>query len=197
MGSIATETDTPAYGVLQHPLKGSPPPVIVFFSFFDGTSHKWATHRNVAGNIRKSLPAGTEVHRYHVSLDNSGWNFGQELSRAWAVASHLRVDDKMIGPLFNTVLVEKTVTDLEGIREIFWRDGGIDRTLFDRAWVDPKVIAQTKYEGEMAEMIPQDQLPCVVVRGQHIINGTEVQHMCDDENFGPKVGQLVRQLLDI
>jgi protein dithiol oxidoreductase (disulfide-forming) len=196
MGSIAEASESPTYGVLQQPLKGTPPPVIVFFSFFDKISLHWATQKNVTASIRKSLPAGTDVHRYHVSLDNTGWNFGEELTRAWAVAGHLHVDDKIIGPLFEKVLVERAVSDLEGIREVFWRDGGIDKVLFDRVWNDPRVLADMRYQDELSREIPNDQLPCIVIRGQEIIKGSEVQHMCDDEHFGAKVGQLVRQLLD-
>jgi hypothetical protein len=194
MGSISA--DTPTYNTLSQPLQGSPPPVIVFFSFFNQNSYHWATQKNVTSNIRKALPSGTEVHRYHVSHDNSGWNFGQELTRAWAVAAHLQVDDKMIVPLFEKVLKEKIVIDLEGIREIFWRDGGIDKIRFDQAWTDSAVTAEAKYQDELTRDLPREKLPCIVIRGQQVIDGNEIQHMADDDEFGAKVGQLVRQLLD-
>lgn len=198
MGSTATESSsTPAYTTLSQPIKGSPPPVIVFFSFLDPGSYDWATKKTVASHIRKCLPAGTEVHRYHVSsTDKSGWDFGSELTRAWAVAEHLRVDDKMIGPLFERVFKEKTVIDFEGIREVFWRDGGIDKLLFDRTWTDATVVAAAKYQDALTRDLPRGKLPCILVNGRTVIGGDEIQHMCDDDDFGPKVGQLVRNLLD-
>lgn len=198
MGSIGPETtSSPTSYHLDQPLKGTPPPVIVFFSFLDKTSQQWATQAGVAQNIRRSMPAGTETHRYHVSgSDQSGWGFGNELTRAWAVATHLNVDDRVIGPLFETILVNKSVHDLEGIRELFWRVAGIDGLRFDRTWTDPKVIASMKYQDELSATLPREKLPCIVINGKEIIYGDEIRHMCQDEEFGPKVGQLVRELLD-
>lgn len=199
MGSIATESSNhPTYSTLPTRIKGTPPPVIVFFSFLDETSYLWTTKNRVTQNIRRSLPAGTEVHRYHVySFSTSGGNFGHELTHAWAVATHLHVDDKIIIPMFEKVLKEKVVIDVEGIREVFWRDAGVDHVRFDRAWVDPSVVAEMRYQDELTRKLPSEQkLPCIVITGQRIINGQEIQHMSDDEDFGPKVGKLVRELLD-
>jgi protein dithiol oxidoreductase (disulfide-forming) len=197
MGSLGPErSSSPTFFKLPQPLKGSPPSVIVFFSFLDHTSYLWATQKGVASNIRRSLPAGTEVHRYHVSsTDKSGWNFGQELTRAWAVAMHLHVDDKIIGPLFANVLINKTVIDVEGMRELFWREASIDKLRFDRAWVDPGVIANAKYQDELSANLSKDKLPEIVVGGTQAISGDEIQHMCEDDDFGLKVGNLVRDLV--
>lgn len=198
MGSVATDSSiSPAYSTLPTPIKGTPPPVIVFFSFLDETSYQWTTVDHVTQNIRRSLPAGTEVHRFHVSSYNkSGGHFGHELTHAWAVASHLHVDDKIVIPLFEKVQREKVVVDLEGIREIFWRDAGVDKVRFDRAWVDPTVIAEKKYQDELAQKVPSDKLPCIVIAGQRVIHGQEITHRDGHEDLGPRVGKIVRELLD-
>ncbi|ETN46899.1 uncharacterized protein HMPREF1541_01088 [Cyphellophora europaea CBS 101466] len=200
MGSVGTASHSskPTYSTLSTPLKGTPPPVIVFFSFLDHTSHRWATQCQVTQNIRRSLPAGTSVHRHHVSsTDKSGFNWGQDLTRAWAVAMHLRVDDRIIASLFEKVLVEKTVIDLEGLRDCFERDGGVDKVRFDRAWNDAGVVADAKYQDELSEGLPREKLPCIVVRGRRMVDGNELSHMDRDADFGPKVGELVRELLSL
>lgn len=198
MGSIATESSSsPTYSTLPDPIKGTPPPVIVFFSFLDETSYHWTTKDRVTQNIRKSLPGGTEVHRFHVSsYGKSGGHFGHELTHAWAVATYLRVDDKIVIPLFEKVLKDKVVIDIEGIREVFWRDAGVDKVRFDRAWNDHTVLAEMRYQDELAQKVPHEKLPCIVVTGQKIINGQDIRHLNGQEDFGPKVGKLVRELLD-
>merc|ERR1711939_1151799 len=136
--------------------------------------------------------------RHHVSsTDKSGFNWGQDLTRAWAVAMHLRVDDRIIASLFEKVLVEKTVIDLEGLRDCFERDGGVDKVRFDRAWNDAGVVADAKYQDELSEGLPREKLPCIVVRGRRMVDGNELSHMDRDADFGPKVGELVRELLSL
>lgn len=44
------------------------PPVIVFFSFLDEESKKWAVEHQVAQNIRRNVPQDTTVSRYHAPM---------------------------------------------------------------------------------------------------------------------------------
>jgi thiol:disulfide interchange protein DsbA len=78
------------YTVLPEPIL-SLPPVTVFFSFLNETSYKWATSYRVVEAIRRAVPAGTEVLRYHVSFDPYGWGSGVTLTHAWAVRVELEV----------------------------------------------------------------------------------------------------------
>src|ERR1700760_3730097 len=120
------------YTPLHQPLKGLPP-VVVCFSFLDQVCYDWATRYQVVQRIRKSLPKGNEVHRYHVSaVERAGFDIGPTLTHVWAVAVDLHVDDKLIVPLFDAILRDKIVTDLEGIREMFWKVASVPQLQFDR-----------------------------------------------------------------
>jgi protein dithiol oxidoreductase (disulfide-forming) len=201
MGSTTATTTTttttafPTYTHLPAPIQGTAPPVIIFFSFLDATSHHWATQSHVANNIRRAVPAGTTVARYHVSNDKTGFAYGSELTRAWAVATHLHVDDKVLEPLFDAVWVQRTATDLAAVRELFWRVANIDKHLFDRTWNDHRVVADAEYQERLTAELPREKLPCIVINGEEVIDGNEVRHMVDDPEFGRNVGLLVRDLM--
>jgi protein dithiol oxidoreductase (disulfide-forming) len=187
------------YTTLQQPLKGLPP-VVVFFSFLDQTSYNWATKYRVVQRIRKSLPKGTEVHMYHVStIERAGFDMGPTLTLVWAVAVDLRVDDKMIIPVFDAILRDRTVTDLEGIREMFWKVANVPQLQFDRRLGKATVRKEAVWMDEVTRQVHQDGVPVVVVKGKHLVDGAilnEVEGL-EGEEFGIKVAELVKNVLEI
>jgi len=184
------------YTVLPKPIP-SLPPVTVFFSFLDKTSYKWATSYQVVEAIRRAVPAGTEVTRYHVSFDPYGWGSGVTLTRAWAAAMHLRYDDKVLVPLFDAIQRDKAVADLEGIRELFSRLG-IDKVAFDRAWVRDSVRKEAEWQDEVCKKVGLDNIPAVVVSGKYLLDSsTEGKETGDEVDFGKQFAECVRGMLNL
>jgi len=187
------------YTILHQPLKGIPP-VVVFFSFLDQRSYYWATQYQVVQRIRKSLPKGTEVHMYHVStIERAGFEIGPTLTHVWAVAVDLHVDDKVIVPLFDAILRDKTVIDLEGIREIFWRVANVPQLQFDRTLGKGTVRKGAVWMDEVTRQIQQDGVPTVVIKGMYLVDGAKLyeQEGHKGEEFGIKVAELVKNVLEV
>jgi len=183
---------------LPHPLKGTPP-VIVFFSFLDHTSYDWATKYHVVQTIRKSVPKGTEVHRYHVStVERPNFDIGPTLTHAWAVAVDLHVDEKMIVPLFNAVLKDRTVTDLEGIRELFWKVANVPQLQFDRTWGKAAVRKEAVWMDEVTGQVYQNKIPLVLVLGKYLVDSANLQEWegFEGEGYGTMISQLVKNALE-
>jgi thiol:disulfide interchange protein DsbA len=185
------------YTVLPEPIP-TLPPVTVFFSFLDKTSYKWATSYKVVESIRRAVPAGTEVTRYHVSFDRYGWDSAATLTRAWAVALNLKYDDKVIVPLFEAIQRDKAVVDLEGIRELFFRLG-IDKVEFDRVWVKDSVKKEVDWQNEVCKKVGLENVPpVVVVRGKYLLNSsTEGKETGDDADIGKQFAECVKGMLKL
>lgn len=182
------------YTVLPEPIPILPP-VTVFFSFLDKTSYKWAVFYKVVEAIRRAVPAGTEVSRYHVSFDPYGWGSGVTLTHAWAVALNLRYDDKVIVPLFDAIQRDKAVADLEGIRELFFKLG-IDKVEFDRVWVKDSVKKEVEWQNEVCKKVGLDNVPAVVVGGKYLLDSsTEGKETGDDADLGKQFAECVKGML--
>jgi thiol:disulfide interchange protein DsbA len=185
------------FTTLPNPLKGTPP-VIVFFSFLDHTSYDWATKYQVVQSIRKSVPKGTEVHRYHVStVERPSFDIGPTLTHAWAAAVDLHVDEKMIIPLFDAVLRDRIVTDLEGIRELFWKVANVSQLQFDRTWGKAAVRKEAVWMDEVTRQVHQNRVPLVLVMGKYLVDSAKLQEWegSEGEGYGTMVSQLVKDIL--
>lgn len=142
------------------------PPVIVFFSFLDEHSKKWAIEHEVVQTIRRNVPQGTTISRYHAPMQFS-WKFGEELTHAWAVAKALQVDDRLITPMFQAVY-NKRVHDLEGIRIVF-DEVGIDPLTLLREWATPKALREKDVMDKAVTHLDLSTVPGILVKGKYMV----------------------------
>jgi thiol:disulfide interchange protein DsbA len=123
---------------------------------------------------------------------------GPTLTHIWAVAVDLHVDDKMIVPLFDAILRDKIVTDLEGIREMFWRVANVPQLQFDRTLGKATVRKEAVWMDEVTRQVHQEGVPVVVVKGKYLVDGTKSDELkgLEGDEFGIKVAELVKGILE-
>lgn len=143
------------------------PPVVVFFSFMNPQSYEWAVKHEIVNSIRRNVPQGTSVVRYHAPMIYS-WDFGEKLTHAWAAAEKLHVDDKLIEPMFKAIF-EKRVTDLEGIRTVFDQVGIPPDTLL-REWGKTWVLGHKRAMDEAVAHVNLKDVPGILVKGKYMVN---------------------------
>ena len=137
---------------------------------------------------------------YHVSsIERAGFDIGPTLTHVWAVAVDLHVDDKMVVPLFDAILRDKTAIDLEGIREIFWKVANVPQLQFDRTLGKATVRKQAVWMDEVTRRVQQDGVPTVVVKGKYLVDGAKLYELegYEGEEFGVKVAELVKNVLEM
>ena len=64
------------------------PQVLEFFSFYCPHCYQFEQVYHVSENVKKALPAGTKMTKYHVEFLGP---LGKQLTQAWAVAMALGV----------------------------------------------------------------------------------------------------------
>lgn len=154
------------FTTLEQPIK-SAPPVIVFFSFMNPRSYSWAVKHEIVNNIRRNVPQGTSIVRYHAPMRYS-WDFGEKLTHSWAVAESLHVDDRIIEPMFRAVF-EKRVTDLEGIRTVF-EEIGITPDIVLKEWAKPWVLNEKDAMDKAVAHVNLKDVPGILVQGKYMVN---------------------------
>ncbi|WP_025821227.1 thiol:disulfide interchange protein DsbA/DsbL [Shewanella marina] len=143
---------------------GTPKPEITeFFSFY--CPHCYTFSKTVVPEIKAELPKGVEFKQDHV--DFIGGQMGVELSRAFAIAHQLNVEDKMDKALFYTIQVErKPLTSLDDIRAVFVANG-VDGKAFDAAANSFMVNAQMAQMKRATENAKISGVPALVVNGKY------------------------------
>lgn len=153
------------FTTLTEPIETAPP-VIVFFSFLNSNSYDWAVKREIVNNLRKNVPQGTNIVRYHAPMRFS-WEFGNDLTHAWSVAESLHVDDRVIAPLFEAIH-KKQVTDLEGIRTVF-NDIGIPPDVFLKTWGKTWVAYHKEAMDKAVAHLNLTDVPGILVQGKYMV----------------------------
>ncbi|MEJ2766771.1 DsbA family protein [Photobacterium sp. MCCC 1A19761] len=121
-------TEGDYYKVLDLP-KSSTPIVTEFFSFYCPHCHRFEP---VIQAMKKTLPDNAKLQKSHVSF--MGGAMGKSMSKAYATAVVLGVEDKMIPVLFGRIhSMNKPPRNDQELRQIFI-DEGVEAEAFDGAF---------------------------------------------------------------
>ncbi|ENW8698166.1 TPA: thioredoxin domain-containing protein [Escherichia coli] len=142
------------------------PAAVKFFSFYCPGCYQYDQIFKVNDNVRQALPKGVVLDSYHVSFMGE---LGHELSKAWAAARMLEVEELIVGPMFDGVQKTKSVNDEASIRQVFI-DAGVKGEVYDVAINSFAVKAAVKRQEKMAADLNVTSVPAVYIQGQHRIN---------------------------
>ncbi|ENY5578485.1 DsbA family protein [Salmonella enterica] len=168
----------------------SAPPVVQFFSFYCPGCYQYEQVLGVGEHIKKVLPADVSLVRYHVGFMGP---MGQELTRAWSVATVLRVEDRVIAPLFTAVQKTRSIRTEADIRQVFVA-AGVDGGAYDAAWNSSAVKSQTGRQETLARALQLTGVPSVYVNGQYRVNPDNLDKS-SPAAFAGAFSETVRHLL--
>ncbi|MGI1989098.1 thiol:disulfide interchange protein DsbA/DsbL [Shewanella glacialipiscicola] len=139
------------------------PEITEFFSFYCPHCYNFA--KTVVPKIIADKPDGVAFNQAHV--DFIGKDMGVEMSRAFAVAHQLNVDDKIDNALFSAIHDKKqNFTNRDDIRALFIANG-VDGKTFDAAAESFMVKAQMAKMKRDTENAKLTGVPALVVNGKY------------------------------
>ncbi|ELC7077836.1 DsbA family protein [Salmonella enterica] len=142
------------------------PLVLEFFSFYCAHCYQFEQNYNISKVIQSKLPEGVGIVKYHIT---SMGPLGRELTRAWAVALIMGVEDKIEPLLFDAIQNKKTVRTAADIRMVFI-DAGITGTDYDAAWDSFAVKELTARQLQAFTEFKVSGVPVMYINGQYQIN---------------------------
>ncbi|QYJ86423.1 thiol:disulfide interchange protein DsbA/DsbL [Shewanella mesophila] len=139
------------------------PEIAEFFSFYCPHCYNFA--KNQVPQIKANLPEGVVFKQNHVEF--IGREMGPEMSRAFAVAHQLNVDEKIEKALFTAIHDQKQrFVSRDDIRQVFIANG-IDGKDFDAAANSFMVSAQMAQMKRATENAKLSGVPALVVNGKY------------------------------
>lgn len=147
------------------------PEVVEFFSFYCPHCYSFEMEYGIPQKVKAALPEGTKFKQYHVSF--LGFQ-SDNLTRAWALAMALGVEDKVKAPLFEAA--QKAVADrdqsapsLEAVRKIFLANG-VTAEQFDGGINSFAVNGLVNQQVKLAEKLQVHGVPDFYVNGKFRVN---------------------------
>ncbi|RTF03706.1 thiol:disulfide interchange protein DsbA [Serratia marcescens] len=162
--SAAQFSDGAQYVTLDNPVTGEPQ-VLEFFSFYCPHCYQFEQVYHVSENVKKALPAGTKMTKYHVEFLGP---LGKQLTQAWAVAMALGVEDKVSPLMFEAVQKTQTVQTPDDIRNVFVK-AGVTAADYDAAWNSFVVKSLVVQQEKAAEDLQLRGVPAVFVNGKYMV----------------------------
>lgn len=151
------------YTVINNGPATAKPEITEFFSFY--CPHCYTFSKTVVPKILAEKPEGVTFNQAHV--DFIGKEMGIEMSRAFAVAHQLNVDEKIDAALFAAIHDKKQhFTNRDDIRALFVANG-VDGKAFDAAADSFMVNAQMAKMKRDTENAKLTGVPAVVVNGKY------------------------------
>lgn len=169
LACAGSKNDTLAgkYHLLETPVKvAGEPAVVEFFSFYCPPCYAFANQYGIEQGIRKVLPAGKRMNKYHVAFLGP---LGAELTQAWSVALVLGIEAKVEPLLFEAVQVSRSLKTREDIRAVFGR-AGVDGAEYDRLLASEAVRAKTEEQHGLFREFGVTGTPAVFVNGRYRVD---------------------------
>jgi len=169
LASAAQFTEGTNYDEIK-PVATKQPEVMEFFSYYCPHCYSFEP---VMAQLRQSLPDNVVLRKNHV--DFLGRDMGVEMSRAYAIANLLGVEEKMNAAIFDAIQKKRQLpADRNDVRQLFI-DNGIPADEFDSA-VDSFAV-----NGKLAQMQRNTAefnirgVPTVIVNGKYKVNPGSVK----------------------
>lgn len=149
--------------------------VLEFFSFYCPHCYDFELNYKIPSKIKAGLPEGAVLKQYHVDFLGRQ---SENLTRAWALAMVLGVEDKVKTPLFENAKKD-TFKSMDDIRAVFLANG-ITAEQFDNGINSFAVNGLVNKQKQAAEAFNIRGVPSFFVNEQYQINAegfSDVQTM--------------------
>lgn len=139
--------------------------VVEFFSFYCPHCYDFELNYKIPSKIKAKLPEGAVLKQYHVNFLGRQ---SENLTRAWALAMALGVEDKVKTPLFENAQKD-AIKSMDDIRTIFIVNG-VSAEQFDGGINSFAVNGLVNKQVQLAESFKVRGVPAFFVNEQFQIN---------------------------
>ena len=160
--------------------------VIEFFSFYCPHCYSFEMEYKIPQQVKDELPEGVAFKQYHVSFLGRQ---SENLTRAWALAMALGVENKVKMPLFEAAQKDR-LKSMDDIRTIFL-DNGITAEQFDGGINSFAVNGLVNKQTNAAEQFGVHGVPDFYVNGKFRVNPEGLNY----DNFVKDYVETVKGLL--
>lgn len=145
--------------------RSAQPEVIEFFSFYCPHCYSFEMQYKIPAKVKEGLPKGTTFKQYHVDFLGPQ---GKNLTRAWALAMTLGVEDKVKTALFDGAQAN-AFKSMDDIRQKFI-DNGITAEQFDGTINSFAVTTLVKTQQNLVKQFQVNGVPDFYVNNKFRVN---------------------------
>nr|WP_086937730.1 thiol:disulfide interchange protein DsbA/DsbL [Thaumasiovibrio occultus] len=158
------------YEVLSHLQKSEQPQVTELFSFYCPHCYRY---EQLIGLIKANLPEDATLEKNHVSF--MGGPMGKSMSKAYATAVELDVEDTIVPAMFAAIHDTRTAPNNDKEMRQFFIDNGVSAPQFDATFYSEKIEAIANGYDAYFQQTGLTGVPAVIVNNQYLVMTGEIR----------------------
>ncbi|QCI25058.1 thiol:disulfide interchange protein [Buchnera aphidicola (Rhopalosiphum padi)] len=168
------------------------PKVMNFFSFFCPYCYELEKIHNIQFLIKNKIDKKVEVQNYHVNF--LGGEFSKILTKMWIISQQMKVEEKIIMPIFKEIQENNTINNASNIKDIFLKETGISNDEYNKFWNSFSIKILIQKNDNDIKKIQLDHVPNMIINGKYNIDYYKLETIFK-KNFSKKYIKLVNFLL--
>ena len=168
------------------------PKVMHFFSFFCPYCYELEKIYNIQSLIKNKIDKKIKIQTYHVNF--LGGEFSKILTKIWIIAQKMKVEEKIMIPLFKEIQENNTINHTSNVKNIFLQKTGINKDQYNKFWNSFTIKMLIKKNDNDINKIKLNHVPTMIVNGKYIIDYYKLEKIFKT-NFSEKYVKLVKFLL--
>lgn len=170
------------------------PKIIQFFSFLCPYCYKLEKTYNIKNLIKKNINNNTSIKTYHVNF--LGGELGKILTKTWIIAEQMKIEDKIMMPIFKGIQETHTINNIDDIQNIFLKKAGVTTEQYNQFWNSFFIKILVQKNDNDIKKIQLNYVPAVLINGKYTIEHSKLE-MLFKKNFSEKYIKLIKFLLSI
>lgn len=168
------------------------PKVMNFFSFFCPYCYELEKIHNIQFLIKNKIDKKVEVQNYHVNF--LGGEFSKILTKIWIISQQMKVEEKIIMPIFKEIQENNTINNASNIKDIFLKETGISNDEYNKFWNSFSIKILIQKNDNDIKKIQLDHVPNMIINGKYNIDYYKLETIFK-KNFSKKYIKLINFLL--
>ncbi|MGL4544242.1 MAG: thiol:disulfide interchange protein DsbA [Plesiomonas sp.] len=177
------------YTALDRPASVQPE-AVEFFSFYCPACFSFESTYHIPQTVRSEVPSGGSFKQYHVDFMGP---LAKDLSRAWAVANVLGVEEKVAPVLFEGIQKSRSIKTPADIRAAFEKIG-VNGEEYDAALNSFMVSSFVAQQSKAAQDFQVEGVPAFYINGKFRVEARGIDAK-SNEDFTKQFGEIVKFLL--
>lgn len=168
------------------------PKVMNFFSFFCPYCYELEKMYNIHHLIKSNIDKKITIQNYHVNF--LGGELSYTLTKIWIIAQKMKVEDKIIMPIFRGIQENNTINNADDVKSIFLKNTGISQKKYNEFWNSFTIKILIKKNDNDIKKVKLNHVPCMIINGKYIIDYSKLE-LFFKEKFNKKYIKLINFLL--
>lgn len=139
-----------------------------FFSFFCPYCYEFEKIHYIKNLIKNIYTLHLKKYSYHINF--SGDKFGEELTKSWIMAQQMKIEEKILMPIFEGIHKSHTIKNINDIKKIFLEKSKISENQYNKFLNSFSIQILTNKNNNKIKKMNINRIPVILINNKYLID---------------------------